>query len=133
MIETLPEYRKALEHRRQTIEAAVGGGAQLEVGAHGLVGEDAPPLRHQGDAVADHAPRRLAAERAAGQRDAPAPRSQHSRQRAQQRRLAAAVRADDRDDLALADRQGEVVQHLDLAVIDDQVTDLEQAHAGAPR
>jgi hypothetical protein len=82
----------------------------------------------------DHAPRRLAAERAAGQRDGPPPRPQHGRPAVRsKRRLAATVGPDDRDDLALADRQREVVQHLDLAVADGQIPDLEQAHAGTPR
>ena len=41
----------------------------------------------------------------------------------QQRRLAGAVRADQRDDLALRDVEGDVVQHLDLAVAGAQPSD----------
>ena len=55
-----------------------------------------------------------------------AARRQQSHDRREQRRLAGAVGADDRDDAAFGDRQRNAVHRLDLAVGDVQVDDLQQ-------
>ena len=52
--------------------------------------------------------------------------------RAQRRRLAGAVGADQRDDLALLDRQRDALERLDVAVVGVDVLDLEQRHRLSP-
>ena len=44
------------------------------------------------------------------------------------RRLAGAVRADDREDLALVDAEADAVDRLDAAEMHGQIFDLEQCH-----
>jgi hypothetical protein len=53
--------------------------------------------------------------------------------RAQRRRLARAVRAQDGDELAFADFELDAVQRTHRAVARLDVVELEQAHDGAPR
>src|SRR5438105_3841763 len=56
-----------------------------------------------------------------------------ARDRTERRRLAGAVRAEDGDELALADRERDAVQRPHRPVARLDVVQLEQAHDGAPR
>ena len=58
----------------------------------------------------------------------PGARRRQARDRAQRRRLAGPVGADERDALALLDRQRDALQRLDVAVVRVDVVDLEHRH-----
>src|SRR3954447_6402599 len=62
--------------------------------------------------------------------DAPAPRIVQAVDRAQRRRLPRAVRADQRDDLALAHVERDPLQRLDRAVVRVHVLELENDAVG---
>ena len=53
--------------------------------------------------------------------------------RAQRRRLAGAVGAEQRDHLPLLYGDGDAAQRFDLAVADHQIADFEQRHHSLPR
>src|SRR6185437_1322764 len=94
-------------------------------------GEDSPPLRYlhdaeRGDEVRGHLVQRLAFEA-----DLAAPRMQEAADRAQRRRLAGAVGADQGDDLLLLDGERDAFQRLDVVVEDVDVVDLELGHRGS--
>ena len=63
--------------------------------------------------------------------DLPAARPQQPADGVQRGRLAGAVGADERDDLALVDGQGDALQGVDVAVVGVEVGDLEQRHGQA--
>ena len=100
-----PDIGEELEHgvglarelRRSTALAVRG--AEHDVFAHGQAGENAPPLRHVRDAEAHD--RLRARGRAIGlpsKQDCPRPRRDQAGDRAQRRRFAGAVGAEQRDD-----------------------------------
>ena len=103
--------------RRKSRAAGQRVAAQLEVVEHGEVAEDAAPLRHQRDARAEDRLGRLAGhvapvERARGRPPAP----MQPGDGAEQRRLARAVGADQRHQLARAHLEGDVAERGDGAV-----------------
>ena len=87
-------------------------------------GEDAALLRHVADAGAGHAVQRQAQQILAVERMEPSA-AEDAHDRAQGRRLAGPVAAEQRDRLALADVEIDAVQHLALAVPGLQVADFE--------
>jgi len=130
------------EAREEGVDAPAGlrEGAGVEAGAadgqvlvDAQLGEDAPALGHQRDAVAgapvggdlrDLAPRQPHAPRAHG--DQPG-------QRHQRRRLARAVGADQGEELARGHGEGEVLHRQDVAIGAAQPLDLEHQAASPPR
>ncbi len=91
-------------------------------------GEDAPALGHLDDPDRDDVVGGHGGQVAAVEDDLSAARPQQSAHRVQHRRLARAVGADERDDLAVIDGQRDATQGLDVAVVGVQVGDLEQRH-----
>ena len=130
------------EQRAHALQPALDDGAplpagavraQLEVVAHGHGAEEQAALGHEREPVAHQAlgPRRahlgaVVADRARAQRHEPD-------DRLEQRRLAGAVGADDGHELAGADGEVHVVQHLGLAVAGADRLQLEQRRAGGRR
>src|SRR5690349_5800771 len=106
---------------------------ELEVLGHGEAGERTASLRHVRDAEPGHLLGGQPDEIPAAEGD-PAAGPHHPADRPQRRRLAGAVRAEQRDHLALADGEVDPVQRADLPVRGGEVLDLEQrGHAGVPR
>jgi hypothetical protein len=105
-------------------------GPEEEVLADRQPGEEAAPLRHEGDARFHHlfgaAPDQLPA----GEFHRSGGRAQLAGDRPQQRRLPGTVGAEERDDLAGAHRQAHVVQHRDAPVPGRQAG--HRQHGGAP-
>ena len=130
--------RALLQHREERVDprqgpgghgapvAAGAVGAELEVLAHGHRAEQQPALGHERQALAHEAlgPRRGDAGAAVG--DRPRADGDEADDGLEQRRLAGAVRADDGDELALADGEVDVVQHLGVAVAGPDRRELEQ-------
>src|SRR5262249_16935804 len=99
-------------------------GAHLEVIHHAQAVEDAPALRHVGDAEPDDGMRRDSDERGALEDDVAPARGEHPGDGAERGRLARAVIAEQRDDLALSHAKGHALERPDLAVGDVEVADL---------
>src|SRR5205085_8172503 len=99
---------------------------------HRQRGEVAAALGYVGKPAA-HDPLRRAAEQLGAVEAHAALRARDARERAQRRRLARAVGAEDRHDLALVDGEREVADHGHRPVAGLEALDLEEAHAGAPR
>src|SRR5919198_3450795 len=81
------------------------GGAEAQVLRHRQAREDPPALGREADAAADHALRRQVADLAPVELDRPGARPVQADDRHERGRLAGAVRAQERHDLALADAQ----------------------------
>ena len=90
--------------------------ADAEVLGHGQPEEEAAALRHMRDAESRAAARRCAREVGAVEHDAAGHRLDEPGDGAQDRRLAGAVRAEQRDDLARRDRQIDAPDHRRLVV-----------------
>src|SRR5204863_630666 len=90
--------------------------AHLEVLAHRHVREDAPPLRAVRDAHLEHAARAGARDVLALEFDPAARRADDSRDRAQRRGLARAVRADEADELAFFSPEPKAAHRRPLAL-----------------
>ena len=108
-----------------------GVGADLEVFEHAHPAEQPPPLGHQDDAALDD--RGAAASVWIGravERDGAGGRPVQAHDRPHQRRLAGAVRPDQRDDLALLDLQRDVPERLHVAVVGIDAADLEHRRGG---
>ena len=97
--------------------AAVGGvGAHLQVFHHGHAREDPPALGRLRDAQPRDLVRRHVGDVAAVEQDLARAGARPAEDRHHQRRLAGAVGADQRDDLAGVDVEIDALQRLDLAV-----------------
>src|SRR5581483_6290607 len=92
--------------------------------------EDPAPLRRLADAQLDDLVRRHPVQPAPFQRDRPDPRAQEAGDRLQQRRLASAVRADQRHDLARVDPDRDAPQRVDVAVVRVDLVDDEEGRRG---
>mmetsp|Transcript_5849 Transcript_5849/g.22958 ORF Transcript_5849/g.22958 Transcript_5849/m.22958 type:complete len:216 (-) Transcript_5849:50-697(-) len=91
-------------------------------------------LGHQGQARHHALFQRQAGDVLAGEAQGRAARRDQAHQRAEQRALAGAVGADDRDDAVLGHRKAQAVQHLGAAIAGVQVDHLEErGHSSAPR
>ena len=105
-----------------------------EVLLHGERAEDVALLRHPADAQPGAHLRRQRADLAAAERDRSGEAARHADQRVEQRRLAGAVAAQQRQRLALAQAEGHVGQHDGAAVARGQVLDGQQvSHRGSRR
>src|SRR5262249_54391281 len=103
---------------------------------HPEVREDPPSLRDVDDATARDRVGRSAFQRRSVEGDLARHQRQHPRQGAQRRRLAGAVRSEQRDDLALSDLEVDVEYDREAPVAGAKTACLEQrAHAatGSPR
>ena len=99
--------------------------ADLEIFLDRHLLEDPAALRDKRDAGARRKMRRLAGEVATVEQDAAGGRLHQPHDRLDGRTFSRAVGAEQRDDLALLDREAHAVQHLDLAVGDAQVINRE--------
>jgi hypothetical protein len=104
--------------------------AEPDVLADGEVGEQAAPLQHVADAAAHDAMRRLARDLPPLERDAAGARPQQAGDAVHQRRLPAAVRAEQRDDLARRDGQARAPEHLVVAEEHLEIADFEHCWSG---
>jgi hypothetical protein len=104
-------------------------GAELEILADRERREDAA-ASGRGRAAAHEVVARHAADRRALEEDAARARRDHPRGRGERRRLAGAVGADERDDLARLHLERDAVERLHGPVRDDEVLDDE--HQAAP-
>jgi hypothetical protein len=109
---------------------AAGEAAQPQVLVDRELDDDATPLRHVREAAADDVLDRDARDVLAGQRDRAGLRPDQAVDRAQQARLAGAVRAQDRGDRALRHRQPDAVQCRHRPVGDGEVLHREHARGG---
>ncbi len=100
--------------------------AELEVLAHRHAGEEAPPLRHDGDARRAEAMRRQARDVAAVKDEAAGARALDAGDGVDQRRLAGAVRADDREQLAGTNLDRDAPERRRRAVRDLEVAHFKQ-------
>ena len=98
----------------------------LEVLGHRHAREELSPLRRLRDAELHDLMRRIVRDVPSAKRDGSAARMIEPVDRAQRRRLAGAVRADQGHDLALVDVEGDSLQRLNGAVERLDVLDLEQ-------
>ena len=95
---------------------APAGETQLEVLLDGQIREDPPSLRHECDTAPGDVLRPLAHDGLPSHADVAARRADGTHDRVQRRRLPRAVGADQADDLAAADLEGEPVQSDDGTV-----------------
>ena len=138
--EPLAHARKQLEHLVEAVgelaapaAAQVAIGAELQVLLHRVLGKELASLGHQREPEIGDLVRRHAADVAAGELDAPFGRAQQPGEAAQRRGLAGAVAAEHGDDLARLDREGDALDHLELAVGDVQVARPQAAAWDGPR
>ena len=104
--------------------------AHLEVLEHRHPGEDAAPLRRLGHAHRRDLVGRHVAERVPLSEICPVRGCMQPGDRLQRRALAGAVRADQRDDLALLDLNRDALQGVDVPVVGVDVVDLEHGCHG---
>ena len=107
--------------------------AQLEVLAHGHAREDAPAFGRVADAARARSGRASCARSRCRRSGSCRCRTDQPADRAQRRRLARAVGADQRDDLALLDAQANAGERADAPVASVEVFDLKQRHVRRPR
>jgi hypothetical protein len=108
--------------------------AHLQVLGHRQRREHAPALGRDGDALAHDVVRGQVGDVPAVQQDVAAAGARAAAHRHQQRGLAGAVGADQRDDLALVDVQADLVDGADGAVVGAQLPELQHArHHSSPR
>ena len=116
-------------------------GTELEVLAHGECREDGAALGDVDEAALDDLVRRHPRDVFAVEADGAGPHRDEAGEREQGRRLARAVGADQRADLAGQDAEVDALQGLDVSVGDLQAGDLEErctargrgAHSSRPR
>ena len=122
--------------RRRASRGAGGRGprrdttAAWRVSAHRELGEDLDELEAPGEAEPREPDRADAPDVAALEAHGAAARPQEPGQDVDQRRLAGAVRADDRDELAGLDAEGHAVERAEVAVV---VPDLPRPRGSPPR
>ncbi|KAI3478981.1 hypothetical protein L1887_59004 [Cichorium endivia] len=118
---------EAREQFEDMLHARVDGGAVLEKAAHfqvlghRQVGEDAPPLGRDGDALAHDLVRGQLGDVLALEAHGAAAGARRAAEGHEQRGLARAVGADQRDDLAVVDMQAHAVHGADGAVVGGQI------------
>src|SRR5664280_2896477 len=126
----LLEAREEREDAFKVLLDSLGVAAQVdalhEVFLHGQSREQAPALRHVDDARADHLFRACGRDVAACKAHRTAHRLQKAGDGPEERRLACAVRADQRDDLLVIYLEGDVPEDLDLAVAGGEAFHLQQ-------
>ena len=108
-------------------------GADVEVLGHRERGKDLAAFGHLAEAEVADAMARPAGNIGAAEDDAAARLRLHAGERADERRLAGAVGADDGDDRAFRDLERHAVERLHVAVEDIEVFDAQHHTASAPR
>ena len=124
----LREHRKELVDLRERLAGVVPAPCrepEPKVLLHREVAEDPPSLRHERDAGTGDRLRTPATERGAGEPHVAACRRHDAHDRVQRRRLAGAVRADQTDELALCDAEGQVSDRADRSVAHLEPVELE--------
>jgi hypothetical protein len=131
---------QARKHRQHTVAVLVAvrlrarqHRAHVEVFGDSQCGKHLAALRHLPDAEIAHLVARQPRNVAAAVADRTARRAVHARDGADQRGLAGAVRADDRDDRPLLHLERYAVERLGVAVEHVDVLDAEHHSASAPR
>ena len=126
-----------IEVLRHAVLVLAGESAQLKVFLHAHLGEDATSFGHLRDAVLDDLVRGRAGDVLAEEGDGAALGREQPGYRAQRRGLSRAVRADERDDLALSDFEAHAFERVDRAVVDVDVVDFQHSfchlYASPPR
>ena len=129
----LVEQREGLEHAGEIPlrRAAFRPRPEAQIVEHRQRGEGAAPFGHVGDAATSHR-LRCAVKDPAAFEDHLARRSHEARDRTQRGRLAGAVRAENRDEVAVFDAQVDAVERPRLAVARLDVSKLKERHAVVP-
>ena len=126
---TLAQNRKKREHIVEIAPDLRVVAAQIcaeqQVVVHGQSAEQPPPFRDVHDAARQHLIGGKRCDVLAGEPDMARGRRHQPGDRAQQGRLAGAVRSDDAGDLTFLDRQADVPQHADAAITGAQPFDRE--------
>src|SRR5215467_4076583 len=123
--QTLAQAGKEIERAREAPARAIAGPlADLQVLAHRERREDAAALRHQAHPAARDLVGGQMRDVLAAQPNATAPGWREADDRADERGLADAVAAEDRDDLTALDAQGDTLQDVALAVVGVDVLDV---------
>ncbi len=126
--EQLPQ---PLEVGRLALAAVPADESEPQVLLDGQLGEDAPALGDERDAAARDRLRLPSSDRRAAEPDVAGAHADEADDRVQRRRLPRAVRADQADDLALADLEREVANGRHRAVVDAERLELECGRRGA--
>ena len=129
----LGEHRKQLKGVVHERRAAAGrtGDRHLQILAHGQAGKHPPPLGTVAEPEMGASFRTHVRQRLAGEADAARGRSEESHDRLEQRRLAGAVRANQRNRFAGVHRDSDIAERRDRVVAYVQPLDAEEAlHAG---
>src|SRR5262249_4434776 len=133
----LGKARENAEHALAVLRAArpcAAVAAEIEVLADAHVRENAPALRHVDQALRDDLGGARALDPFLRGADRAAPGAHHARDRAVERRLAGAVRAEHGDDLALVHGETDATQDLGRTITGVQSLHVEQrlSHAALP-
>ena len=115
---------------RVAVDASLG---QPEILADLEVGKDLPPLGDIPYPQVEDLVRGMSGDVAVLEAHRAAPRRRQSHDRAQRRRLARAVAPEEHGDLPRRDREGDVAQHVALAVEGLEGVDGEERHSAPPR
>ena len=126
LLEDGEELEALLHVLRDALRVAPQEGAQEQVFRQGQVGKDAPTFGCVTEPARYEPVRLEPADGCPLVPDLPRGGPQHSAYRAQGRGLAGAVRADQRDDLSLADPDGDAAEGMDRAVVHVERLQLEQ-------
>jgi hypothetical protein len=125
------EAGKLVENARHVVGDRLAIGPQvathLQVLQHGHLRKDVPPFRAVGDAEREDRARRGLGDVVPIECDGAGARMQQPRDRLQGRGLAGAVRADQGDELALADRDGKPLEDIHQAIAADDVAQFKHA------
>jgi hypothetical protein len=128
------------EHGVPALDALLDDGLVLDrEGPHAEVLLDRQPSEHATtlgdlhDAQRDHVMGRHVGQVLSVETDGSLSGDEEAADRVEGGGLACAVGADERDDLALFDRQGDPLERVDVAVVGVEVVHLEQGHVSLPR
>ena len=126
------QQREHLQHTRHIpLAGPLAVGADLQVLTHVQAGKELPAFGHHRYSFA-HPPMCADGQQiGSAEADFTGPCAHKSRHRAQQRRLARAVRADDSHCLTLVDREIDIEERLEVAITSSETRYVQQAHSGS--
>ena len=107
-------------------------GTDLQILSDGEAAEDAAAFGHLDNSLADDVVGRKVAQGLAVIGDLALARPENSGNRFQRRALASTVGANKRDDLVLAELEGDALQSMDLSVVDMQIPYFQKGHLLQP-
>ena len=125
LLEAREELKDVLEVLLDASLVLAHEGAEVKVLHDRHLREDAAALRHLRDALLDDLMGADTGDALPQEGDAARLWLQEARDRAQRRRLAGAVRADERDDLAFIDFEADALERVDGAVVDVYIIDFQ--------